>query len=140
MADASISEAMNQRPLSPHLQVYKLGFAMVLSGLHRITGMAATVGFFLFAWWLMALASGPGAYVTAMRVVSSPLGKLVLAGFTFSFIYHLCNGIRHMLWDTGRMFERPQIRRSGLFMLVSALLLTGLVLWLGCLALARGAP
>lgn len=132
---------MNQRPTSPHIGVYKLGYTMLLSGLHRITGMAATVGFFLFAWWLMALASGPGAYATAMRVLSSPLGKLLLVGFTFSFVYHFCNGIRHMLWDTGRGLERVQARRSGVVMAVSAVLLTALVVWLGCAAMSTpGAP
>jgi succinate dehydrogenase / fumarate reductase cytochrome b subunit len=112
---------------------------MSLSILHRITGVAASVGFFMFAWWLMALASGPAAYATAMQALSSPIAKLLLGGFTFSFIYHFCNGIRHLVWDTGRGLERTQARRSGLFVIIAALLLTGLVLWLGCAALTRGA-
>lgn len=132
---------MNQRPLSPHLGVYKLGYTMLLSGVHRITGCVATVGFLLFAWWLMALASGPAAYADVMNALSSPLGKLVLAGFTFSFVYHFCNGIRHMLWDTGRGLERAEARRSGAVVVVAALLLTGLVIWLGCAAMnGAGAP
>jgi succinate dehydrogenase / fumarate reductase cytochrome b subunit len=137
MADASISDpaTMNQRPLSPHLGVYKFMYTMSLSILHRITGAAATVGFLAFVWWLMALASGPEAYARALSVLASPLAKLLLAGFTFSFIYHFCNGIRHLVWDTGRGLERAQARRSGAVVIVVAVLLTALVVWLGCTAL-----
>ena len=127
---------MNQRPLSPHLGVYKFTYTMTLSILHRITGVASSVGFLVFAWWLMALASGPSSYETAMRYLSSPLGKLLLAGFTFSFVYHFCNGIRHMVWDTGRGLERAQARRSGWFVIVAALVLTALLVWIGCAAIA----
>jgi len=130
---------MNQRPLSPHLGVYKFTYTMTLSILHRITGVASSVGFLVFAWWLMALASGPSSYETAMRYLSSPLGKLLLAGFTFSFVYHFCNGIRHMVWDTGRGLERAQARRSGWFVIVAALLLTALLIWFGCAAIAVSA-
>jgi succinate dehydrogenase / fumarate reductase, cytochrome b subunit len=131
---------MNQRPLSPHLGVYKFAYTMALSILHRITGGVNTVGFLAFAWWLMALASGPEAYESAMRCLSSPLAKLLLVGFAFSFVYHFCNGIRHMVWDTGRGLERAQARRSGVLVIVAAVLLTGLLVWLGCAALATGAP
>jgi len=127
---------MNQRPLSPHLGVYKFTYTMTLSILHRITGVASSVGFLVFAWWLMALASGPSSYETAMRYLSSPLGKLLLVGFTFSFVYHFCNGIRHMVWDTGRGLERAQARRSGWFVIVAALVLTALLVWIGCAAIA----
>ena len=127
---------MNQRPLSPHLGVYKFTYTMTLSILHRITGVASSVGFLVFAWWLMALASGPNSYETAMRYLSSPLGKLLLVGFTFSFVYHFCNGIRHMVWDTGRGLERAQARRSGWFVIVAALVLTALLVWIGCTAIA----
>jgi succinate dehydrogenase / fumarate reductase cytochrome b subunit len=127
---------MNSRPLSPHLGVYKFLYTMSLSIMHRITGVAATVGFLVFVWWLMALASGPAPYAAAMRVLSTPLAKLVLIGFTFSFVYHFCNGIRHLVWDTGRGLERAQARRSGAAVIVAALLLTVLLVWLGCAALA----
>jgi succinate dehydrogenase / fumarate reductase cytochrome b subunit len=131
---------MNQRPLSPHLGVYKFMYTMSLSIMHRMTGLAATAGFLAFTGWLMALASGPEAYATAMRCLASPLAKLLLIGFTFSFVYHFCNGIRHLVWDTGRGLEKAQARRSGALVTVASVLLTGLVLWLGCAALARGAP
>jgi succinate dehydrogenase / fumarate reductase cytochrome b subunit len=131
---------MNSRPLSPHLGVYKFMYTMTLSILHRLTGVAASVGFLLFTWWLMALASGSAAYASAMRALSTPLVKLLLVGFAFSFVYHFCNGIRHLVWDTGRALERAQARRGGLIVVVAALALTALVVWLGCAALTRGAP
>jgi|SRR5687767_3135027 len=126
---------MTQRPLSPHLGVYKFMYTMSLSILHRITGCVATVGFIAFVWWLMALASGPDAYAAAMRCLGSPLGKLLLVGFTFSFIYHFCNGIRHLVWDTGRGLERAQARRSGAVVILAALIFTAVVVWYGCRAL-----
>jgi succinate dehydrogenase / fumarate reductase cytochrome b subunit len=120
---------MNQRPTSPHLGVYKFMYTMSLSILHRITGCAASVGFLLFVWWLMALASGPAAYASAMSALGSPFAKLLLVGFAFSFVYHFCNGIRHLVWDTGRGLERAQARRSGAVVVVAALLLTAVLVW-----------
>ena len=122
------------RPLSPHLGVYKFMYTMSMSILHRITGCASMVGFLLFVWWLMALASGPAAYAAIMRTLSSPLAKLLLVGFTFSFVYHFCNGIRHLVWDTGRGLERAQARRSGAFVVVASLTLTAAAVWFGCRA------
>jgi len=127
---------MNRRPLSPHLGVYKFMYTMSLSIMHRLTGLAASAGFLVFTWWLMALASGAESYAAAMQLLSTPVAKLLLAGFTFSVIYHFCNGIRHLVWDTGRGLERAQARRSGAAVVLIALLLTALVLWLGCAALA----
>jgi succinate dehydrogenase / fumarate reductase cytochrome b subunit len=131
---------MPPRPLSPHLGVYKFMYTMSLSILHRLTGIAAAVGFLLFTWWLMALATGHDAYARAMQLLSTPLARLALVGFTFAFVYHFCNGIRHLVWDTGRGLERAQARRSGAFVIVTALLLTALVVWLGCRAFAGAAP
>jgi succinate dehydrogenase / fumarate reductase, cytochrome b subunit len=124
------------RPLSPHLGVYKFMYTMSLSILHRFTGLAAAFGFLGLVWWLMALATGPDAYARAMRYLGSPLAKLLLVGFTFSFVYHFCNGIRHLVWDTGRGLERAQARRSAVLVIVCALLFTVLVVWLGCRAMA----
>jgi succinate dehydrogenase / fumarate reductase cytochrome b subunit len=108
---------------------------MALSILHRITGGVATVGFLAFVWWLMALASGPQAYVTAMQLLSTPLAKLLLVGFAFSFIYHSCNGIRHLVWDTGHGLERAQARNSGRVVIVASVLITAVAIWCGCRAL-----
>jgi succinate dehydrogenase / fumarate reductase cytochrome b subunit len=125
---------MPPRPLSPHLGVYKFMYTMSLSILHRITGLAASLGFLLFAWWLMALATGHDSYQRVMGFLQIPFAKLLLVGFTFAFVYHFCNGIRHLVWDTGRGLERAQARRSGWLVIVLALLLTALVVWLGCRA------
>jgi succinate dehydrogenase / fumarate reductase cytochrome b subunit len=123
---------MPPRPLSPHLGVYKFMYTMSLSILHRITGCAATAGFLLFVWWLMALATGHEAYDHTMRFLAMPVAKLLLAGFTFAFVYHFCNGIRHLVWDTGRGMERAQARRSGAVVIMAALLITAVLVWLGC--------
>ena len=88
-----------KRPLSPHLQVYRLGFQMVLSGLHRIAGMALGLGTLIMVWWAMALASGAEAYAVFEGVMVHPLGRLVLFGFTFALIYHGLNGLRHKAGD-----------------------------------------
>jgi succinate dehydrogenase / fumarate reductase, cytochrome b subunit len=109
---------------------------MSLSIMHRITGIAAAVGFLALVWWLMALATGPDAYARAMQALGSPLAKLLLIGFTFSFVYHFCNGIRHLVWDTGRGLERAQARRSGAVVITAALLLTAFIVWAGCRAMA----
>ncbi|HTU68514.1 MAG TPA: succinate dehydrogenase, cytochrome b556 subunit [Steroidobacteraceae bacterium] len=124
------------RPLSPHLGVYKFMYTMSLSILHRITGVAAAFGFLALVWWLMALASGPEAYARAMTCLSTPLAKLLLVGFTFAFVFHFCNGIRHLVWDTGRGLERAQARRSAALVIVAALVLTALIVWFGCRAMA----
>ena len=129
---------MPPRPLSPHLGVYKFMYTMSLSILHRITGVAATIGFLAFTWWLMSLATGHDAYDRAMRLLASPVAKLLLIGFTFAFVYHFCNGIRHLVWDTGRGLERAQARRSGAVVIVAALVITAAVIWLGCRALGMG--
>jgi succinate dehydrogenase / fumarate reductase, cytochrome b subunit len=127
---------MPPRPQSPHLGVYKFMYTMSLSILHRITGVAATFGFLLFVAWLMALAGGADAYLRFMGLAANPVVKLLLAGFAFALVYHTCNGIRHLVWDTGRGLERAQARRSGVMVVVSAALLTALVWWFGCRALA----
>jgi len=120
---------VSQRPLSPHLGVYRLMYTMVLSILHRLTGVAASVGFLLMAWWLMALAGGPDAYSVAVTLLRTAPFKLALAGFALAFIYHFCNGIRHLVWDTGRGLERAQARRSGRVVIVATLLLFALFVW-----------
>jgi succinate dehydrogenase / fumarate reductase cytochrome b subunit len=129
---------MPQRPLSPHLGVYKFMYTMTLSILHRITGVAASAGFLLFVWWLMALATGHDSYQELMSLLHAPVVKLLLAGLTFSFVYHFCNGIRHLVWDTGHGLERAQARRSGYLVITVSLLLTALLVWMGCRAFGAG--
>lgn len=120
--------AMRERPLSPHLQVYRPMYTMATSITHRITGLALTVAFVAFAWWLVALAGGPESYAGFAAVAGSPLGFLVLVGFALAFWYHFCAGIRHLIWDTGRMLEKPDARRSAAILVVATLLLTALTL------------
>jgi len=120
---------INQRPLSPHLGVYKFMYTMALSFLHRATGVALSCGFLLLTWWLMALAAGPDAYSQAVALLRMPLFKILLAGFALAFIYHFCNGIRHLVWDTGRGLERAQARRSGRAVIIATLLLFALFVW-----------
>ena len=87
------------RPLSPHLQVYRPQWTMVLSISHRITGVGLSLGTLLLVYWLAAAAAGPEAFETAQEVIGSWIGRLFLFGWTFALFYHLCNGIRHLVWD-----------------------------------------
>jgi len=89
-----------QRPLSPHLQIYRLSLTMMLSGLHRITGMALYVGTVLLVWWLIAVASGPNAYGNVQWLLGTLIGRLVLLGYSFALILHALGGVRHLIWDT----------------------------------------
>jgi len=120
---------MNQRPLSPHLGVYKFAYTMALSILHRIMGGALSVGLLVLVWWLLALAQGPDAYAKAVEVLSSWFFKLLLGGWALAFIYHFCNGIRHLFWDAGAGLERHQARRSGAFVAVATVVLFALFVW-----------
>jgi succinate dehydrogenase / fumarate reductase, cytochrome b subunit len=117
------------RPLSPHLQVYRPGYTMVLSILHRATGLALALGLWLFAAWLLALAAGPAAYGRLAALLGSPPGFLVLAGFALAFCYHLTTGIRHLVFDTGRGLERRAARRSARLVVAVVLTLAALCLW-----------
>jgi succinate dehydrogenase cytochrome b subunit len=110
----------SERPLSPHLQVYRPQITSVLSILHRLTGVALTLGTLLLTWWLVSAAYGPDAFADAQAFVGSWFGQLLLWGFTFALFYHLGNGIRHLAWDFGWGFELPQVRASGLAVLAFA--------------------
>lgn len=115
------------RPLSPHLQVYRWQMGNTLSILHRATGVGLALGIVALTYWLISLASGEGAYAAAMRVLSSPVGLLFLVGWTFAFLYHLLNGVRHLFWDAGFGFERLERHASGWFAVIGALGLTVVV-------------
>ena len=116
-----------ERPLSPHLQVYRWQITMTMSILHRATGVAITVGAFGLAWWLMAVAAGGEARHSAASRYVSPLGLVALAGFSLSLVYHLLNGIRHLSWDAGWGFEIPQFYASGWTVAILTVVLTALV-------------
>ena len=112
------------RPTSPHLQVYRWQIGNTLSILHRVTGAALAVGLMALCYWLVALASGPGSYANAMRLLGSPFGLAVLFGWTFAFMFHLLNGVRHLFWDAGKGFERTARHASGWFAVLGAIALT----------------
>ena len=120
--------ATRERPLSPHLQVYRWQITMTMSILHRTTGVILTVGAFALAWWLLALAAGGDAYDTAAACLASPLGMFALFGFTLSLVYHLLNGIRHLAWDAGLGFEIPEFYASGWTVAVLTVVFT-LAIW-----------
>lgn len=102
-----------ERPLSPHLQVYRPQITMVLSILHRATGLALSAGVLVLAYWLIAIASGEAAYTDAYALLSGVLFKLCYVGWCACFFYHLANGVRHLVWDTGIGLERGQYQLSG---------------------------
>lgn len=117
------------RPLSPHLQVYRPQLTSVLSITHRLTGVALVVGTLLLTWWLVAAAAGPGAFDTVQGFIGSWFGRLILLGWTYALFYHLCNGIRHLFWDAGYGFELPTLYASGWAVLAASAVLT-LVAWI----------
>jgi succinate dehydrogenase / fumarate reductase cytochrome b subunit len=114
----------SERPLSPHLQIYRPQITSVLSIVHRLTGVALTAGTLFLAWWLVSAAYGPEAFAGSQRFLGSIFGQLLLWGFTFALFYHLGNGIRHLAWDFGWGFELPQLRKSGIAMVVFAVACT----------------
>ena len=103
MTDAA-AKPPRERPLSPHMQIWRWHITMASSILHRATGVALYIGALILAGWALALASGPVGYDQYARLLGSPLGKLVLFGLTVSIFYHLANGIRHLFWDAGEGF------------------------------------
>ena len=105
MADTTTPRA---RPLSPHLQVYRPMLTMMMSIAHRITGVALYAGTLLLAWYLIAAASGERSFATAAWVLNSPVGMLVLLGFTWALFHHLLGGLRHFLWDAGFGMDHPE--------------------------------
>ncbi len=118
------------RPLSPHVQIYRWQIGNTLSILHRITGAALALGLMALCGWLVALATGPDAYALANKILSGPVGLLLLIGWTFSFLFHLLNGVRHLFWDSGRGFEKNVRHASGWFAVIGAVLLTvGVCVW-----------
>jgi succinate dehydrogenase / fumarate reductase cytochrome b subunit len=112
------------RPTSPHLQVYRWQIGNTLSILHRVTGAALAVGLIALSYWLVAMASGPESYASALRLLASPIGLFLVLGWTFSFMFHLLNGVRHLFWDAGKGFERGPRRASGWFAVLGAIALT----------------
>ena len=112
------------RPLSPHLQIYRWPLAMVISILHRITGIALAIGAVLLIVVLISVAAGPTAYEAIQGCISSMVGQIFLFLWTIALFLHLTNGIRHLFWDAGCGFEINTTRNSGIFVLLATAVLT----------------
>ena len=120
-----------ERPLSPFMfpTWYRFQFTSVLSILHRITGIALSVGSIVLAWWLIAVAAGGEVFAVTHAFIASPIGLLLLFGWSIAFFYHLCSGIRHLAWDAGYGFEIRNAHRSAYVVLGATVALTVLA-WL----------
>ena len=116
--------ASRERPLSPHLQIYRKQITSVLSITHRMTGVVLSAGAFMLAWWLLALMQGPETYSRTADCLASPLGLAALVVWSWCLMYHLCNGLRHLVWDTGRGFSISSVNRSGWIVVFVSLLAT----------------
>ena len=120
--------ATRPRPLSPHLTIYRWPITMILSIMHRATGVALSIGMLVFIAWIATVAFNESGYNFLVTILKSWLGQLVLFLWSFAFFLHFCNGIRHMLWDIGLGLEMNQVRISGWFIIFASVLLT-LVSW-----------
>jgi succinate dehydrogenase / fumarate reductase cytochrome b subunit len=120
--------AHENRPLSPHLGIYRWQWSNTLSIVHRATGVMLSAGALVLTFWLTSLAAGPGSYDRLLSWLQTPTGMVALFGLTFCFFYHLCNGLRHLFWDAGYGFEIPHARASGYAVLVASVTLT-LLFW-----------
>ena len=115
-----------QRPLSPHLMIYKPQLTSMMSITHRATGAALALGSLLVVWWIVALATGAEYYSFVQSIIASWFGQLVLFGFTVAVFYHLSNGIRHLFWDFGHNLTIEGVYRTGYMVLASTVILTAL--------------
>ena len=125
-----------ERPLSPHLQIYRPLINMTMSILHRITGMVLFFGTLLLAWWLLSAAIGPQYFKFVNGLATSPVGLLILFGYSWALIHHMIGGIRHLIWDTGRAFSLGAINALSWITILGSILVTA-ALWAGILV-SRG--
>ncbi len=122
-----MSELKVQRPVSPHLSIYRLSPTMVMSIVHRITGAALYVGTLLLAWWLFAASAPTGYFAFVNGLFGSWLGQLVMLGYTWALLHHMLGGVRHLIWDTGNGFEPNERQFLAVGTLVGSLALTAVV-------------
>ncbi len=132
MAD---SNTQTQRPLSPHLQIYRPMLTMMMSIIHRATGAALYFGTFLVVWWLVALASGPDYFNYVQNIAGSWFGRLVLFGYTWALVHHALGGLRHLIWDTGRGFELNRVELMARLNLAGSIIITVVIWFLGYTAM-----
>ena len=117
----------SERPLSPHLQIYKPQISSVLSISHRISGIVLSLGLIAITAWLFIAAYYPASYVDFVELSSHLLGRIAMIGFTLAFTYHLLSGIRHMFWDMGYGFELKNMAISGWAVVISSLGVTAFI-------------
>jgi len=122
-----------QRPLSPHLDIYRWQVTMASSILHRATGVGLGGGMLVLAWWLIAAASGADYYTMVSGWLTSIIGRIVLLAFTWALFFHLCNGIRHLFWDIGKGYDLVTATRSAWAVIGASVVLT-LVAWVAAYA------
>ena len=119
-----------ERPLSPHLLVYKPQLTSMMSICHRLGGIALAAGSLLVVWYIVALATGPSYFAFVQSLLSTWPGQVVLFGYSAAVCYHLCNGIRHLLWDFGCFLSIEGVYRSGYAVIAAAAAMTGGVWYL----------
>ena len=124
-----------QRPISPHLSIYKPMLTMVMSIVHRITGAALYFGTTLLVWWLVAAASGPNSYTKVQWFMGTFVGRLLLFGYTWALIHHMLGGIKHLIWDLGYGFGPAEREWLTVAALVGSIGLTILVWIVGYLVM-----
>ena len=132
MAQSSSSQAVvarKERPLSPHLQVYRPQITSVLALFHRLTGLGLVVGLVLLVVWLACLATGRGSYDLFVWYLKKPLGLVFLFGWSWAVFYHMCSGVRHLLWSAGLFVTIPGIDRTG-YAVVGVSTLVTLLVWI----------
>ena len=132
---AETTTRLKERPLSPHLQIYRLTFTMAMSIVHRITGAALYFGTVLLAWWLIAAAVGPNAYANVEWFMATLVGRLILFVYTWALLHHALGGVRHLIWDPGRGFEPAERELLSLSTLIGSIGLTVVVWVVGYLAM-----
>lgn len=137
MVGHSSDGKMIRRPLSPHLQVYRPQLTSVLSIMNRLSGIATSLGTIVMVWWLVAAATGPGAFAQVQWFAGSPIGLILLFGWTLALFYHLFGGLRHLAWDNGLGFSLEATYRSGYAALAATIVATVLT-WVGAFIVMRG--
>jgi succinate dehydrogenase / fumarate reductase, cytochrome b subunit len=123
-----------ERPLSPHLGIYRMQINMVMSIVHRITGGALYFGTILLAAWLISAALGAEAFAFVNGLFAHPFGKFVLFGYSWALLHHMLGGIRHLIWDTGRAMSPKAADTLGWLTIIGSVVLTALV-WFAALSL-----
>jgi succinate dehydrogenase / fumarate reductase cytochrome b subunit len=117
MADNPHVPEARQRPLSPHLTIYRWPVTMMTSITHRATGIALSLGMLILAWWLVSISNGPEGFERFHAVMDSPLGLLVLFAVTWSLTFHFCSGVRHLAWDLGYGFSKEDSRQGSIWVI-----------------------